>query len=126
MLRVKNKQKTFHRGDIVWVDLGEHPGSHIQSGRRPCLIVNTDKGSADIYTVLPGTCKMAKKDFPVHVQVKPSEVQGRLQQTTIFMAEQLITIDEKNILMKTGYIEKNSEIMKKVNDIILRQLELLN
>ena len=36
------------KGDIVWVDLGEHPGTRIQSGRKLCLIVSTDKGNGSV------------------------------------------------------------------------------
>lgn len=118
-----NKTKR-RRGDIIWVDLGQHPGSHIQSGRRVCLIVNTDKSNAAVYTVMPGTSKIAKKDFPVHVLVKPQEVCGRLPADTVFMAEQLVTVDERQILLKTGHIEKTSDAMKRVNKILIRQMEL--
>ena len=24
------------RGDVIWADLGEHPGLHLQSGRTVC------------------------------------------------------------------------------------------
>lgn len=123
-MRMKDRRKVLRRGDIVWAELGEHPGSHVQSGRRPCLIINNDKGKADVYTVMPGTCKLEKKGFPVHVLVKPSEIKGILKQATVFMAEQLVTIDGKNIIMKAGYIEMDSEVMKKVNSILVRQLGL--
>lgn len=121
---MQDKRKVLRRGDVVWVDLGEHPGSHIQSGRRPCLIVNTDKSNGEIYTVLPGTCKMEKKDFPVHVLVNPEDMKGALKQKTIFMAEQMLTVDRKDILLKTGNIDKNSEVMRKINNILIRQLGL--
>ena len=86
------KDRRRKRGDIIWVDLGQHPGRHIQSGRRPCLIVNTNKSNAKVYTVMPGTCQMEKDGFPVHVTIEPNEVQGSLSRTTIFMAEQLVTV----------------------------------
>ncbi len=119
------KYNNRKRGDIVWAELGQHPGKHIQSGRRPCLIVNTDKSRADVYTVMPGTCRLEKKDFPVHVTIEPEEVRGSLNQTTVFMAEQLVTIDEKQILMKAGFLERESEAMKKVGEVLIRQLELV-
>ena len=118
------KYNNRKRGDIVWAELGQHPGKHIQSGRRPCLIVNTDKSRADVYTVMPGTRRLEKKDFPVHVTVEPADVKGFLNPTTIFMAEQLVTIDEKQILMKAGFLERESEAMKKVGEVLIRQLEL--
>lgn len=53
----QNNIKNIYRGDIIWVDLGEFPGSHRQSGKRPCLVVSTDKGNGPVYTVMPGTSK---------------------------------------------------------------------
>ena len=112
------------RGDIVWVDLGEHPGTKIQSGRNLCLIVSTNKGSGSVYQVIPGTSKQEKKDFPVHVAVKPEEVQGALRKETIFMAEQLTIASEQQILMMVGNLEQESEVMVKVEKALKRQLEL--
>ena len=43
---------------------------------------------------MPGTCQMKKDGFPVHVTIEPNEVQGSLSKTTIFMTEQLVTVDE--------------------------------
>lgn len=112
------------KGDIVWVDLGEHPGTRIQSGRKLCLIVSTNKGSGSVYQVIPGTSKKEKKDFPVHVTVKPEELQGMLKKETIFMAEQLTIVSEQQILMIVGSLEQGSEAMIKVEKAIKRQLEL--
>lgn len=112
------------RGDIVWVDLGEHPGTKIQSGRKLCLIVSTNKGNGSVYQVIPGTSKQEKKDFPVHVAVKPEEVQGALRKETIFMAEQLTIASEQQILMMVGNLEQESEVMVKVEKALKRQLEL--
>lgn len=112
------------KGDIVWVDLGEHPGTRIQSGRKLCLIVSTDKGNGNVYQVIPGTSKKGKKDFPVHVIVKPEEVHGALRKETIFMAEQLTIASEQQILMMVGRVERSSDVMVKVERAIKRQLEL--
>ena len=112
------------RGDIVWADLGEHPGTRIQSGRKLCLIVSTDKGNGSVYQVIPGTSKKDTKDFPVHLTVKPEEIQGVLKKETIFMAEQLTIVDERQILMMVGRVEQSSGVMEKVEKAIKRQLEL--
>lgn len=112
------------KGDIVWVDLGEHPGTRIQSGRKLCLIVSTDKGNGSVYQVIPGTSKKDKKDFPVHVTVQPEEIQGVLKKETIFMAEQLTIVDERQILMMVGNLEPGSNAMVKVERAMKRQLEL--
>lgn len=118
------KSDKRRKGDIVWAELGEHPGRHIQSGRRPCLIVNTSKSNAKVYTVMPGTCKDKKKNFPVHVKVFPKDVHGELGKPTVFMAEQLMTIDEEQIIIRAGYIDLNSNVMNQVNQCLKRQLEL--
>ena len=112
------------RGDIVWVELGEHPGTRVQSGRKLCLIVSTDRGNGDVYQVIPGTSKQEKKDFPVHVTVKPEDVQGALRKETIFMAEQLTIVSEQQILMMIGKLEQNLGAMAEVEKAIMRQLEL--
>ena len=118
------KERKRRRGDIIWVDLGQHPGRHIQSGRRPCLIVNTNKSNARVYTVMPGTCQMEKDGFPVHVTIEPDEVIGSLTKTTVFMAEQLVTIDENQIMLMAGYLDRESDAMKRINEVLLRQLEI--
>lgn len=118
------KDRRRKRGDIIWVDLGQHPGRHIQSGRRPCLIVNTNKSNAKVYTVMPGTCQMEKDGFPVHVTIEPNEVQGSLSRTTIFMAEQLVTVDEKQVMLMAGYLKKESDAMRRINEVLMRQLEI--
>ena len=118
------KDRRRKRGDIIWVDLGQHPGRHIQSGRRPCLIVNTNKSNAKVYTVMPGTCQMEKDGFPVHVTIEPNEVQGSLSKTTIFMAEQLVTVDENQVMLMAGYLKKESDAMRRINEVLMRQLEI--
>lgn len=118
------KDRRRKRGDIIWVDLGQHPGRHIQSGRRPCLIVNTNKSNAKVYTVMPGTCQMEKDGFPVHVTIEPNEVQGSLNKTTIFMAEQLVTVDENQVMLMAGYLKKESDAIRRINEVLMRQLEI--
>lgn len=118
------KDRRRKRGDIIWVDLGQHPGRHIQSGRRPCLIVNTNKSNAKVYTVMPGTCQMEKDGFPVHVTIEPNEVQGSLSKTTIFMAEQLVTVDENQVMLMAGYLKKESDALRRINEVLMRQLEI--
>lgn len=116
----------IRRGNILWIDLGEHPGTHLQSGCRPCVVVSTDKAnrSAKIYTVIPGTTKHEKEGFPVHCKVLSEEVQGYLNKATIFLAEQLCTVDEKQVICKMGHIKHDSKTMQKINQIITRQLSL--
>lgn len=114
------------RGDIIWADLGEHPGLHLQSGRRSCVVISTDKSnpSSNIYNVLPGTIKQNEDDFPVHQKLMPKDISGYLGKPTIFLAEQICTIDKNQVLCKVGHVDKKSEAISKINQIIVRQLGL--
>lgn len=120
----KKETSNRRKGDIIWVELGQHPGRHIQSGRRPCMIVNTNKNRGSTYTVLPGTTKDKIDGFPVHVRIEPHEIIGSLNQITVFMAEQMVTIDENQIILKAGRISEDSDAMKRVQKAIRRQLDL--
>lgn len=114
------------RGDVIWADLGKHPGLHLQSGRRPCVVISADKAnqSSHTYNVLPGTTKQKEDDFPVHQKLMPREISGYLGKPTIFLAEQICTIDKKQVLCKVGHVDKKSEAISKINQIIARQLDL--
>lgn len=125
MNRTNKKRKRMKRGDIVWVDFGQHPDSHIQSGERPCVIVSTDRSKGDVFTVLPGTTKEEKEGFPVHVTIRQKDVKGRLPKKTIFMAEQLVTVDVKSIIRKMGCVDETSENMTKIDMVLLKNLELM-
>ena len=114
----------IRRNTIVWADLKNQKG-HIQSGRRPCLIVscNIANKHAPIYTVIPGTTKMEKGDFPVHFTVNPQDVKGLLRCPTVFLTEQMTTIDKDQVIQVAGYVT-NENVISTANSMIARQLEL--
>lgn len=37
--------KNIKRGDIIYVDLGQHPKSSVQSGVRPCIVVSNNRNN---------------------------------------------------------------------------------
>ena len=37
--------KQIIRGDVIYVDLGQHPKTSIQSGVRPCVVVSNNKNN---------------------------------------------------------------------------------
>lgn len=114
----------IRRNTIVWADLKNQKG-HIQSGRRPCMIVSCDIANkhAPVYTVIPGTTQMEKADFPVHFTVHPKDVKGALKWPTVFLTEQMTTIDKDQIIQIAGYVS-NEDIIRTANEMIVRQLEL--
>jgi mRNA interferase MazF len=120
----RKKNNPIRRNSIIWVDLGANKG-HIQSGYRPCIVVSCDKANrhAPIYTVIPGTTQYGKRDFPVHFIIKPSDIEGFLKKDTLFLAEQICTIDSNQIISLAGNIICE-ETIDEVNRIIRKQLEL--
>ena len=79
------------RGDILWIDLGQHPKTHLQSGRRPCIVVSGNKAnqSSKTFNIIPGTTKQKKDNFPIHLKISPEDIHGFLGKPTIFLIEQL-------------------------------------
>lgn len=118
------ERNDIQRNSIVWVDLGARKG-HIQSGCRPCIVISCDKANkhAHVYTVIPGTTQREKADFPVHYEVEKKDIEGYLKKNTIFLAEQICTIDEDQIISLAGKI-KSEEAIKQVNRILIKQLGL--
>ena len=113
----------IRRGDIVWVEFRSGNG-HIQRGRRPCLVVSSDRvnGRANILNVIPGTTNTERKDNPVHFIIEKDGVQGFMGKDTLFLTEQITTIDKEQIICKVGTINDESENI--LNKALLRQLDI--
>ena len=67
------------RGDIFFVDFGEHGNSHKQSGVRPAVIVSNNRNNRNspVVTVVPLSARVWKKKYlPTHVQIPLSKSEG--------------------------------------------------
>lgn len=115
--------KEIMRGDIVYVNLGQHPKSSVQSGVRPCIVVSNDRNNkcSTVVNVCPFSSKQDKRFIPVHVQVVPGDVDGFLETVSVCMPEQIVTVDKNKIISKTGHVDSSSEIMKQLEKAIMRQ-----
>ena len=118
--------KKILRGDILYIDLGQHPKSSVQSGKRPCVVVSNNKNNeyAAVINVCPFTTKTDKNHIPVHVLVKPEDVEGYFEAISLFMAEQIVTVDKRNIVSKAGHIDCDSKVMRQMEEAIKKQLGL--
>ena len=112
------------RNMIVWAEL-KSGLRHIQAGRRPCIVISCDKanGKSPVYTVIPVTTKMRKDYIPVHFNIEPSEIKGFLRHTTMFLPEQLVTINEEQIIQTAG-MTVSTDAIKKVDAMLVRQLQI--
>lgn len=112
------------RGDIVYIDLGQHSKSSVQSGMRPCVVLSNNKNNqySSILNVCPFTSKLDKKYIPVHVLITPDNVKGYLRMKAVFLGEQIVTVDRRKVISKVGHIDSDSELMKSLETAIKKQL----
>ena len=86
------------RGDLVWLDFNPVRG-HEQSGRRPALIISSEKYNAKSGLALVCPVTSHVKGYPFEVGFKTKVVQG------VILADQIRGIDwEKRNAEKIGIV----------------------
>ncbi len=90
------------RFEIYQANLPSIPGSHIQSGIRPVVIVSNDKANAysPVVTVIPLTTRLGKKCLPTHVTLLTSG----LRSISLALCEQVMPVDKSSMMRYIGYI----------------------
>lgn len=94
------------RGDIFFVDFGDHGDSHKQSGIRPAVIVSNNRNNRNspVVTVVPLSARVwKKKNLPTHVQIPLNKSVG-LDKPSMALAEQVETLDKTKLGEKIGEI----------------------
>ena len=114
----------FRRGDIVYVDLGQRVNSSVQTGIKMCLVLSNNRSNhySKILSVCPMTSK--SKDNPVHVKVRIGDVHGHFTKDLECLAEQITTVDKRQVLSKMGKIKEDTSVFKKINEALCLQLGL--
>lgn len=76
VLPVTSTDRTPLRGDIWFADLIGCPGTCVQMGIRPVLVVSNDAGNthSGILNVLPLTSHLKKPNLPCHTLLEPGNV----------------------------------------------------
>lgn len=91
-------------GDVVFVDFTDNSRDSEQSGIRPAIIIQNDKGNEySPTTIVASITSQEKRYLPTHVVVKP--YQSGLNKVSTILMEQVRTIDKSRILSKVGHIE---------------------
>lgn len=82
--------KNYKKGDVYLVNL-DNTNSHVQNGKRPCLIVQNNLGNAHSpnLIIVPLTTKTKRQEMPVHVLI------GRRQMA---LCECILTISKEQII----------------------------
>ncbi|MEI3339953.1 MAG: type II toxin-antitoxin system PemK/MazF family toxin [Eubacterium sp.] len=116
--------RKLRRGDLVYIDLGQHPHSSVQSGVRPCIVISSDLNNrySPTVNVCPCTSKLKKIDLPVHTVIVPDQVRGYMEKSSLVLGEQIVTVDKRKIIAKLGYIPADSNVMKQIDMAIRKQL----
>lgn len=97
-------------GDIRWVDLPLRAG-HAQGGRRPAIIVQSQKASVRIPTVLvvPLTSQLTALRFPGTVLVE-ADAQNGLRHASVALVFQLTALDQRYLSQSSRqYLDKSHQ-----------------
>lgn len=103
--------RTPYRGEIWFANLGYHPGTSVQDGCRPVLIISNDKGNhfASTIVVLPMTIRMKKCSLPSHVELRQEDLSkanlNRPFEESLLLAEQITTIGKSALRSYIGKVE---------------------
>lgn len=103
------------KGEVYLVDLKD-TYCNVQSGVRPCLIIQNNYGNdySPTTIVVPITSKIKKTNMPVHVVVE----NGRSphQSYEMILCESIITISKEQI---KNYLRKfDDDVIKKVDEAL--------
>lgn len=119
-------EKVIKRGDVYYADLNgleNYCGSE-QTGKRPVLVIQNDKGNRYSNTTIVAiiTSKIKRKEIPTHVKL-PVDF---MPQISMVCVEQIKTIDKNRL---GNYINNvlsvDNSIMDKIDKAIKESLELV-
>ena len=115
------------RGDIWFAELGDHPGTSVQGGCRPVIIVSNNIGNeyAETINVLPMTRHLKRPELPCHTELSPESVDDKHQifDPSMVLAEQITTISKTALRSYVGRV-KAPDILESINHSVAVQLEL--
>lgn len=109
----------FKKGDIWTCDLTNAVGAE-QSGIRPVVIIQNDKGNMFSPTTIVAsiTSKTKKNSLPTHLDIE----NDRLRTKSTILLEQVKTVDKNLLGDKIGSLTK--EQMKELNKCIIASFDL--
>ncbi len=94
------------RGDVLDVDLPIVPGSRVQGGRRPAVLLLTEEAARGnpVVTVVPVTGTVEAIRFQFTFQIAPSPANG-LTAPSVALVFQVMAIDRTAIARRRGHLE---------------------
>ena len=119
---VISMNRTYHRGDMYYADLGRGIGSE-QEGYRPVLIIQNDTGNKHSPTVIVAAISSkvdAKAKLPTHYLL---QAENGLELPSLVLLEQLRTIDKKRLGAYIGHLEEKH--IRKINHALAVSVGLI-
>ena len=115
------------RWDIWFADLIGCPGTCVQRGIRPVLVVSNDVGNthSTIVNVLPMSSHLKKLYLPCHTLLEPGNVVDSRYDfvESVIQAEQITTIGRLQLKNYVGRVE-DTELLNQITRAIIAQLAL--
>ena len=110
------------RGDIWLCNLDDTSCGCEQSGRRPVIILQNDKGHAvsPVTTVVPPTSRI-KHFIPTHVRISSKYTGAPID--SVAMVEQLRVVDKSRLQKKLGHID-DANILQSLGNSIRKNLAI--
>ena len=112
---------TIFQFDLWLATLPKQPGSHVQSGLRPVIIVSSDaaNSNSNLVSVIPLTTNLEHTQRPTHVLICNKDLRSHSRA----LVEQIITLDKYRLKHRIGRIEDPFEKLS-IHHAIALQLGL--
>lgn len=109
-------------GDLYYANLPTLPGSQIQNGIRPVLVVSNDKNNlySPVISIVPLTGSCTKHPLPTHV---PIQGYG-LSKPSFILAEQIQSLDKCRLLGQIGSVRDNDK-RNEIQNALMIQLNMI-
>ena len=127
MIRHIPRVKDVRRGEIWFAELGVHPGTTVEEGCRPVIVISNDTANtrSESVAVIPMTSKMKKYYLPSHLPIYKEDLTdtdpARPFKDCMLLAEQVTTISRSAFLNCLGRI-RDAEKMSAIENALLVHL----
>lgn len=115
-----NEKQAIHRFEIWYARLSGLPGTHVQTGLRPVVVVSNEVANQNspVISIVPLTSKTAKgNNMPTHAVVRSKY----LCSPSIALCEQITTIDKTCLVNCVGLLS-GPDTQRAIELCIMRQL----
>lgn len=102
-MKKHQSNQTVHKYDIWCADLPAIPGSHVQCGKRPVVVVSNDTANrySPVISIIPLTSNLGRMDIPTHTVIRSRF----LRAPSVALCEHIMTIDKSWLMKRIGAVE---------------------